>query len=142
MKPENRIKSLLLVVAVASLGAPALADMTVDKTNGMLTITSDIDGTINAKIIGPDDSVAVNDRFIGNSFSWAPSSGPDGAYRYDVRFSPNPTNTNSSARLILFNTSSTSTEQDVSAPTIKSDYAGGSVEVINGQIDDQEEALQ
>ena len=136
MKPENRIKSLLLVAAITSYGAPALADMTVDKTNGVLTITSDIDGTINAKVIGPDDSVVVNERFSGNSFSWAPSSGPDGAYRYDVRFSPDTTNTNSnsSARLNWFNTSSVSTQQNSSAPAAQSDYAGGSVEVKNGQI--------
>ncbi len=139
MKLDKKIKSLLLAAIVAGMGTNTFAEMTVDTTNGVLTITSDIDGTVSAKVIGPDDKVVVNDRFSGNSFSWSPSSGPDGAYRYDVRFSPSPTNTNSSARLNLFNASSTSTEQDVSAPTIKSDYAGGSVEVKNGQLVSQGE---
>lgn len=138
MKQENRIKLVLYMALLISPSSAVIADVSVDKSNGMLTITSDFDGTINAKIIGPDDSVVVNDSLIGNSFSWTPSSGPDGAYRYDVRFSPSPINTNSSARLNLFNTGSVSTQQN----TGQSDYAGGSVEVINGQIYDHGEAMQ
>ena len=35
MKPENRIKSLLLVAAITSYGPPALADMTVVDLSGI-----------------------------------------------------------------------------------------------------------
>ena len=136
MNKNYKYIRVLFISLLASLSSHVMADVTVDKSNGVLTITSDIDGKINAKVIGPDDSVVVNERFSGNSFSWAPSSGSDGAYRYDVRFSPDAINTksNSSARLNLFNTTSISNQQDSSSPTVQSDYAGGSVEVINGQI--------
>lgn len=134
MKNIHKYKRLMFIGLLASLSSHVMADVTVDKSNGLLTITSDIDGKIRAIIVGPDDSVVVNERFSGNSFSWAPSSGPDGAYRYDVRFTADSTNNSSSARLNLFNTSSTSNAQDGTAPVTQSDYAGGSVEVINGQI--------
>ncbi len=119
MKLDKKIKSLLLAAIVAGVGTNAFAEITVDKTNGVLTITSDMDGTVIAKIIGPDDKVVVDESFRGSSFSWSPSTGPDGAYRYDVRVSPRVQNQGN-----------------------KSDYAGGSVEVINGQIYDHEEVLQ
>ena len=81
MKTNVLIK-WLLIGAVSSVGA--LAEMTVDKSNGVLTITSDKSGKVTAKVIGPNDEVVVNVKYTGNSFTWTPS-GQDGAYRYDVR---------------------------------------------------------
>lgn len=95
---------LLLIGVVSSVGA--LAEMTVDKSGGVLTITSDQSGTVTAKVIGPNDEVIVNEKYEGSSFSWTPS-GTDGAYRYDVR--------------------------------VEGDYAGGSVEVRDGQMTTEEE---
>jgi len=110
---------LLLAGLLASIGSPVLADITVDKSNGILTISSDIEGIVTAKVIGPDDKIVVDERYSGNSFSWAPSSGPDGAYRYDVR---------------VFDRVDKLKRVVSSAPSNNSDYAGGSVEVVNGQI--------
>jgi hypothetical protein len=98
MKNSFLMKCLLIGV-VSSVSA--LADMTVDKSNGILNISSDKSGMVVAKIIGPNNEVIINTTYEGNSFSWSPSA-QDGAYRYDVR--------------------------------IQGDYAGGSLEVINGQI--------
>lgn len=79
---KNIVLQCLLIGVVASVGA--FANMTVDKSKGVLTITSDISGIVIAKIIGPNDEVVVNERYEGDSFSWTPS-GMDGAYRYEVR---------------------------------------------------------
>ena len=117
----NILIKFLLVGAVSSVGA--LADMIVDKSNGGLTITSDISGMVIAKIIGPNDEVVVNETYEGNSFSWTPS-GSDGAYRYDVRVVPQTTKENSS------NIEPTVQEDS----NIKSDYAGGIIEVVDGQM--------
>jgi hypothetical protein len=81
MKRSILLKCLLVGV-VTSVGA--LADMTVDKSNGALTITSDTSGVVIAKIVGPDNKIVVNEKYEGNSFSWTPE-GADGVYRYDVR---------------------------------------------------------
>ena len=81
MKKKNLFKFLLMGV-VSSVGA--LADMSVDKSGGSLTITSTLNGKVHAKVIGPDDEVVVDETYKGNSFSWSPS-GVDGTYRYDVR---------------------------------------------------------
>ena len=119
---KNIVLKVLLAGLVSSVGA--LADMSVDKSDGVLTITSTITGTVIAKVIGPDDKVVVNEKYEGNSFSWTPS-GMDGAYRYDVRVVPKSTKVN---------TVDAEQQQSVEASNIKSDYAGGSVEVTNGQI--------
>ncbi len=81
MKKNILLKCLLMGV-ILSVGA--LAEMTVVKSNGVLTVTSDKSGTVTAKVIGPNDEVVANETYEGNSFSWTPS-GVDGAYRYDVR---------------------------------------------------------
>ena len=99
MKEQKLTKMLLLSITLTSVFA--FAQMTVDKSNGVLTITSDESGTGTAKIVGPNDEVIVETEFKG-TFSWTPS-GEDGAYRYDVR--------------------------------VGNDYAGGSVEVRNGQLE-------
>ncbi len=99
MKKEFLLKFLLIGV-VSSVGA--LAEITVNKSNGVLNITSDKSGKATAKIIAPNDEIIVDESYDGSSFSWTPS-GADGAYRYDVR--------------------------------IEGDYAGGSVEVIGGELD-------
>ena len=67
---------------VSSVGA--LADMSVDKSGGSLTVTSTLNGKVHAKVIGPNDEVVVDETYEGSSFSWSPS-GEDGAYRYTVR---------------------------------------------------------
>ena len=81
MKKDILLK-FLLVGVVSSVSA--LAEMTVNKSTGVLTVTSDKSGIVTAKVIGPNDEVLVNEKHEGSTFSWVPS-GPDGAYRYDVR---------------------------------------------------------
>ena len=98
MKRNILIKGLLVG---AVLSVSALADMTVDKSGGVLTITSTSNGKVIAKVIGPNNEVIVNETYEGSSFTWSPY-GVDGAYRYDVR--------------------------------VEGDYAGGSVEVVDGQV--------
>ena len=121
---RNLLMKCLLTGAVVSVGA--LADMTVDKSNGVLTVTSDISGTVIAKIIGPNDEIVVNEKYKGNSFSWTPA-GSDGVYRYDVRVIPEAQKSASpNANTMQVTLENTSND--------KSDYAGGSVEVRNGQI--------
>ena len=125
---DFNFKHVLLGALLACFSGSALAEMSVDKSQGQLIITSDIDGLVIVKIIGPDDVVVVDDRYNGNSFSWSPSSGSDGAYRYDVR---------------VIDQSNTESKQDQESESkTKSDYAGGSVEVTNGQIANYEEEVQ
>ncbi len=124
---QNILVKCLLAGVVGSVCTSA--DMTVDKSNGVLTITSDISGTLTAKVIGPNDKVVVNEKYQGNSFSWVPS-GTDGAYRYDVRVGSAQTNG----------------KRDVSSQSrneIKVDrnYAGGSIEVKDGQMTTEEEEV-
>lgn len=111
MKKNISINYLLMGV-MASVGA--FADMTVVKSAGEITVTSSISGTVIAKIIGPNDEVVVNEKYEGNSFSWT-VAGVDGAYRYDVRVVPSQVD-----------------NEDESE--VKSDYAGGSIEVKDGQM--------
>ncbi len=122
---RNLLGKMLLAGAIGSVGA--LADMVVDKSNGMLTVTSDISGTVIAKVIGPNDEVVVNETYEGNSFTWTPS-GADGAYRYDVRVVP-------SAQKTSFDNNAIQAQIEGTPDTAKSDYAGGSVEVVDGQIE-------
>ena len=123
---KNKLLKSLLIGVVSSVGA--LADMTVDKSNGMLTVTSTISGTVIAKVIGPDDKVVLNSKEEGNSFAWTPS-GMDGAYRYDVRVIPVAQKSESASG------DAQATNKELSA---KSDYAGGSVEVLDGHLVDEE----
>ncbi len=129
---NSLIAKYLLIAAVGSVGA--VADMTVDKSNGVVTITSSISGTVIAKVIGPDDKVIVDRKYEGNSFSWTPS-GADGAYRYDVRVTPH---TEEVAALTISTLSMLESSEIKSmaekTSSTKSDYAGGSVEVKDGQI--------
>ena len=120
MKTIFKTKKILFTAVLLSLSSNAFSEINVDQSNGVLSITSDIDGTVSAKIIGPDDKVVVDESFSGSSFSWSPSSGPDGAYRYDVRV----------------NKAAENEEDSVS------DYSGGSVEVVNGLISNNEEVAQ
>ena len=121
MKKNLFIKCLLIGV-VSSVNA--LADMNVDKSTGILVVTSTITGTVIAKVVGPDDKIVVNTKYEGNSFTWVPS-GMDGAYRYDVRVVPKTTEVS---------TTDTAKKSMKASSSIKSDYAGGSIEVVNGQI--------
>ena len=80
---KNILLKCLLVGVIGSMGA--LADITADRSNGVLTVTSSTSsGAILAKIVGPNDEVIINEKSNGNSFSWTPSVA-DGIYRYDVR---------------------------------------------------------
>ena len=121
MKSNILLKSLLVG---AMLSASALADMDVDKSTGVLVVTSTISGTVIAKVVGPDDNIVVNEKYEGNSFTWTPS-GMDGAYRYDVRVVPK------TAKVTAMDGVKKSIE---ASSNVKSDYAGGSVEVTDGQI--------
>ena len=126
MKKNLLIKCLLIGV-VSSVGA--LADMDVDKSTGVLVVTSTITGTVIAKVVGPDDKIVVSTKYEGNSFSWTPA-GMDGAYRYDVRIIPKTTKVGS--------VDAVKKSVDASS-SMKSDYAGGSVEVANGELINEEE---
>ncbi len=106
------LTTFLLIAAAGSINA--VADITVDKSNGIVMITSDISGIVFAKVVNPNDKVIIDKRYEGNSFSWTPS-GPDGAYRYDVHI--------------------VEVNQEESGKKTKSDYAGGSVEVVNGELE-------
>ena len=79
---KNIVLKVLLIGVVSSVGA--LADMSVDKSGGSLTVTSTLNGKVHAKVIGPNNEVVLDETYEGNSFSWSPS-GEDGVYRYDVR---------------------------------------------------------
>jgi len=85
MKKKTYLYRTLLSALLLGVTNIALAEITVDKSQGELKVISDINGMVIVKIIGPDDVVVVDDQYPGNSFIWSPSSGPDGVYRYDVR---------------------------------------------------------
>ena len=110
MKRNILIKCLLAGI-LGSVGA--FADIVVDKSEGVLSIVAEGGETMRVKIVAPDDTVIVDKKVTG-SFSWMPS-GADGAYRYDVRVVSSQT-------------------VDGEDGQTKSDYAGGSVEVIDGSI--------
>ena len=118
MKYFSKSKQLLCFTLLCSLSSLANAEINVDQSNGILKITSDIEGTVTAKVIGPDDTVIIDESFYGSSFSWSPLSSSDGAYRYDVSV-----------------VNAVENEEDS-----VSDYAGGSVEIKNGQISNTEVA--
>ena len=109
---KSKLLAAFLLIVAGSISA--VADITVDKSNGVVTIRSDISGIVFAKVVDPNDKVIIDRRYEGNSFSWTPS-GPDGAYRYDIH-------------IVELN-------QEESGKKTKSDYAGGSVEVINGELE-------
>ncbi len=118
---RNLLAKYLLIAAVGSVGA--LADMRVDKSNGVLSITSSISGTVIAKVVGPNDKVIVDRIYEGSSFTWTPS-GPDGAYRYDVRVIK---------QKVLGEEGNNDNGQNNNLGS--NDYAGGSVEVVNGELE-------
>ena len=105
---------IIIVAAVTSINVSA--KMTVDDSNGVLTITSTLSGMVIAKIIGPNNEVLVDEKYEGNSFFWTPSSCASGAYRYDVKVIP-------------FSKKEGTVQKEIK---YKSDYAGGVIEVLNG----------
>ncbi len=109
-------KSFLLpkLFLTGLLSVSIYGQISVDKSESSLTVKSDINGIVVAKIIGPNEKVIVNKRYKGSSFSWIPT-GPDGAYRYDVRVIP---------------TEYSRDEKNKG----ESDYAGGMFQIHNGQI--------
>lgn len=125
MRQKYRINKILLTGALITLSTNAFTEINVDKSGGVLTVTSDINGTVIAKVVGPDDEVMVDETYSGSSFSWTPS-GSDGAYRYDVRVIPDARNYNDTRAVEL--------EKVFSEINSESEYAGGSLEVKNGQI--------
>lgn len=108
---QNNILAKLLVAGVLS-SACAYAEMTVNQSNNILMVTSNIHGIVIAKIIGPNEKKIVDKRYNGSSFSWTPS-GPDGTYRYDVRVIPTSGNSEHSSL---------------------GDYTAGMISVVDGQI--------
>ena len=118
---QNILLKCLLAGVLGSAGA--LADIAVDKSDGVLSIVAEGGETMRVKIVAPDDTVIVDTEVTG-SFSWTPS-GSDGAYRYDVRVVP-------STQKIASTTDIQAMAGETSGT--KSDYAGGSVEVKNGQM--------
>ncbi len=81
MERNNILPKLLLLAAFISVAV--FADVSVDKSNGILSINSDKSGTVRAKVINPNNEIIIDETYEGNSFSWTPA-GTDGAYRYDV----------------------------------------------------------
>ncbi len=117
---KNILMPFLLIAVAGSMNA--LADMRVDTSSGVLKVMSDISGTVIVKVIGPNDKVIVDRKYQGDSFTWIPS-GSDGAYRYDIH--------------IVGTKTPTSEESDDGGEndgTGASDYAGGSIEVVNGGL--------
>jgi len=110
MKQNNILAKLLLAGVLSS--AFVCAEMTVNQSNDILMVTSDIHGIVIAKIIDPNEKVIVDKRYNGSSFSWIPS-GPEGTYRYDVRVIPTSGN-GEHIRL--------------------GDYAAGMISIVGGQI--------
>lgn len=66
------------------MATSAMAALTVDKSNGVLTVTSDAAGVVSAKVMSVTDEVIVDTTFEGYSFSWTPNVA-DGTYLYEVR---------------------------------------------------------
>lgn len=64
---EASYKKILLTGALARLGTNAIAVITVNKSNGVLKITPDINGTVIAKVVGPDDEVMADESYSGSS---------------------------------------------------------------------------
>ncbi len=104
---------MLLVGFVSSVYSSA--DISVDKSNGLLTISSDKDGIVIAKIFGPDNNIVVSKRYNGSSFSWVPN-GPDGTYSYEMRVVPAQKSANKETSMG------------------KGEHTAGMLEVVHGQI--------
>ncbi len=81
MEKSNILPKLLLSATLISV--VAFADISVNKSNGILSVNSDKSGIVRAKVINPNNQMVIDETYEGNSFSWTPS-GADGAYRYDV----------------------------------------------------------
>ena len=118
---SNRLMTWLLVGVVSSVGA--LADMQVAKSADALVVTSSVSGTVIAKVMSPDDRLIVNEKYEGSSFTWSPPAGANGAYRYDVR-------------VIKASQNAQVQNGQVNSSATTEAYAGGSVEVKNGKIEE------
>ena len=128
MQTGSKVLASLLLSGM--LGSSAFAAMTVETRSGMLSVTSDVSGTVMAKVIGPNDEVLVNDKYEGDTFAWSPSgANADGAYRYDVRV----------VAVVQKDNSDMNVQTLAGISNAKSDYAGGSVEIVNGSIVTDEE---
>ena len=57
MKTIYKTKKILFTAVLLSLSSQAFSEINVDQSNGVLSITSDIEGTVSAKIIDPNDKV-------------------------------------------------------------------------------------
>jgi len=113
-KKSVKLNCVFVGALLTSFVSVATAEITVDKSQGQLSIISDNSGLVIVKVIGPDDVIVVDERYLGNTFNWAPSTGLDGAYRYDVRIIEESNLENDKSGL--------------------NEYAGGSIEVVNGVI--------
>ena len=128
----NRIlKHTAAIAALSMISTSAFATMTVNTTGGLLSVECDQSGTVVAKVVAPDDTIIVNERYEGNQFTWSPAEmggayryAMDGAYRYDVRIVIPPTEDEKSEN----------EEAEFEENEAISEYAGGSLEVRNGEI--------
>ena len=112
----------------------AFATLKVAITDGVLYISSSItegNQKVIAKIVAPNDQLIVDKTYEGSSFTWTPSAGANGAYRYDVRVITTPENESSEVETKkLQNNKFNSSEE----------YAGGSIVVVNGKIEEPHKA--
>jgi len=129
MKKDFLLKALLAIVTT-SVGA--FAEMTVDKSNGVLTVTSDISGTVIAKVIGPNNEVVVNEKYEGNSFSWT-ASGVDGIYRYEIRVISTQNKIKDIDELSRMNDIQLMEKKLIG----KQEYTRGSIKIYNGKMKEQ-----
>lgn len=122
-------KKLIALAATCLFSASAFAALSVDTSSGVLEVSSSLGGNqkVIAKVMSPDDQLIVDQTYAGNSFTWTPPAGANGAYRYDVRVITTPDDLEGAGAEgdAAQNNESASTEE----------YAGGSVEVANGQIE-------
>lgn len=114
---QRVVLSAKVLLACGLLAGSLAAEMTVEKSGQMLSVSSDLQGAtvVRTKVIAPDDSVVLADKYEGSRFVWTPS-GADGTYRYDVRIEV----------------------MDADGKVLVSDYAGGLLDVHNGSIDEGE----
>ena len=125
MKMSSILAKVLLAGTLSSV--MAFAEITVDKSNGVLSIVSESGNTMRVKIIAPDDSVIV-DKEVPGAYTWTPT-GKDGAYRYDAH--------DVSAAKISAEDMENIESMKAAITKISSeanDYAGGGIEIVNGQI--------
>ncbi len=114
--------TLLLFMVFGTIMAEA--EIVIEKKNDVLTITSDINGIVIAKVVGSTNQIIVDKRYKGNTFVWVVPDEASGAYRYDVRIVPEL------EKEIMV-------QERPEKGMNTGDHIGGSVEIINGKFEAQ-----